>query len=280
VARISAGLGVRKVRLTGGEPLLRRDLPVLVSMLSAVPGIEDLTMTSNGSLLDRHADALAEAGLDRVTVSLDSLDEATFAAAADAEVPLSRVLVGIDAAARAGLAPVKINVVVKRGLNDQEVLPIARRFRGTGQVVRYIEYMDVGHSNGWRLEDVVPAAEIVAAIDAEFPLEPLEPTHHGEVARRFRYRDGGGEIGVVSSVTQPFCGDCTRARVSADGVLYTCLFALGGHDLRPLLRSGAGDEEVAETIRAVWIQRADRYSEIRSSATVGLPKVEMSYIGG
>ena len=273
-------LGVRKVRLTGGEPLLRHDLEGLVAMLAAVPAIEDLTMTTNGALLARHAAALAAAGLHRVTVSLDSLDDATFAANNDSSVPVAQVLAGIEAAAAVGLTPVKVNVVVRRGINDGEVIALARRFKGTGHIVLFIEYMDVGHSNGWRLEQVVPAAEVVAAIGAEMPLEPIPPNYPGEVARRFRYRDGSGEIGVVGSVTLPFCGGCHRARVSADGKLFTCLFATAGHDLRSLLRSGATDADVAAALTSLWEGRADRYSEVRSAETAGLPRVEMSYIGG
>jgi len=280
LAGIFAGLGVRKLRLTGGEPLLRHDLKSLVAMLAAVPGIEDLTMTTNGALLARHAADLAEAGLHRVTVSLDSLDDATFTAGNDSPVPVAQVLAGIDAAAAAGLTPIKINVVVRRGVNDGEVAALARRFKGTGHIVRFIEYMDVGHSNGWRLEHVVPAAEVVAAVGAQMPLEAVGANYPGEVARRFRYRDGSGEIGVVASVTLPFCGDCTRARLSADGKVFTCLFATAGHDLRASLRGGATDEELTAALTAMWQARTDRYSEIRSADTVGLPKVEMSYIGG
>jgi cyclic pyranopterin phosphate synthase len=280
LAGVFTGLGVRKVRLTGGEPLLRHDLERLVAMLAAVPGIDDLTMTTNGALLARHAAALAAAGLHRVTVSLDSLDDATFTAGNDSPVPVAQVLAGIDAAAAAGLTPVKINVVVRRGVNDGEVAALARRFKGTGHIVRFIEYMDVGHSNGWRLEHVVPAAEVVAAVGAEMPLEAVGANYPGEVARRFRFRDGSGEIGVVASVTLPFCGDCTRARLSADGKVFTCLFATAGHDLRALLRRGAADEEITAALTAIWQARTDRYSELRSADTVGLPKVEMSYIGG
>jgi cyclic pyranopterin phosphate synthase len=280
LAGIFTGIGVRKVRLTGGEPLLRHDLERLVAMLAAVPGIDDLTMTTNGALLARHAAGLAAAGLHRVTVSLDSLDNATFTAGNDSPVPVAQVLAGIDAAAAAGLTPVKVNVVVRRGVNDGEVAALARHFKGTGHIVRYIEYMDVGHSNGWRLEHVVPAAEVVAAVDAEMPLEAVGANYPGEVARRFRFRDGSGEIGVVASVTLPFCGDCTRARLSADGKVFTCLFATAGHDLRALLRGGAIDEEIAAALTAIWQARTDRYSEVRSADTVGLPKVEMSYIGG
>jgi GTP 3',8-cyclase len=279
VARIFATLGVEKIRLTGGEPLLRRELERLVAMLAAIPAL-DLTLTTNGSLLPQKAQALAEAGLRRVTVSLDSLDDDVFRAMNDVDFPVERVLAGIEAAAAAGLDPVKVNAVVKRGVNDNGVLPLAHYFRGTGQIVRFIEYMDVGHTNGWRLDDVVPAAEIVAAIDAELPLEPLPARYPGEVAQRFRYRDGSGEIGVIASVTQPFCGNCTRARLSAEGRLYTCLFATQGHDLRALVRGGRSEDELAEAISAVWRARTDRYSELRTAETADLPKVEMSYIGG
>ncbi len=277
-ARIFVDLGVHKLRLTGGEPLLRRDVEDLVARLAAL-GDLDLTLTTNAALLAQKAEALANAGLTRVTVSLDSLDDEVFRAMNDVDFPVARVLAGIDAAADAGL-PVKVNVVVKRGLNEGSVVDIARRFRGTGHAVRFIEYMDVGATNGWRLDDVVPAAEIVTVIGAEFPLEPVEAAYRGEVAQRYRYRDGAGEIGVIASVTQPFCGDCTRARLSADGKLYTCLFAIRGHDLRAILRSGATDEELDAAIRAVWERRTDRYSELRTEETGSLRKVEMSYIGG
>ena len=279
LARTFAGLGVEKIRITGGEPLVRRDLETLVGMLAQIDGL-DLTLTTNGALLAPKAQALRGAGLKRITISLDSLDDEVFRTMNDVDFPVGRVLDGIDAALAAGLEPVKVNVVVKRGLNEDGVLPLARHFRGTGVVLRFIEYMDVGHTNGWRLDDVVPAAEIVAAIGAELPLEPVEPAYRGEVANRWRYVDGSGEIGVISSVTQPFCGDCTRARLSADGKVYTCLFAVQGHDLRALLRDGASDEELSAAIAAVWRARTDRYSELRSAATVDLPKVEMSYIGG
>jgi cyclic pyranopterin phosphate synthase len=278
IARIFVGGGVEKIRITGGEPLVRRDLPVLVEKLAAL-GDVDLTLTTNGALLARVANDLAGAGLTRVTVSLDSLDDEVFRAMNDVDFPVDRVLEGIDAAAAAGL-PVKVNVVVKRGLNEGSILELARHFNGTGHTLRFIEYMDVGHTNGWRLDDVVPASEIVAAIDAELPLEPVDPAYRGEVARRYRYRDGGGEIGVIASVTQPFCGDCTRARLSADGRLYTCLFAVRGHDLRSLVRSGADDEALAATIGGIWTVRQDRYSELRTAETADLPKVEMSFIGG
>ncbi len=279
LARLFASLGVEKIRLTGGEPLLRRDVETLVAMLAAIPGVE-LTMTTNGSLLPRRAPALASAGLARVTVSLDSLDDATFRAMNDVDFPVERVLEGIEAAAATGLAPVKVNMVVKRGVNEDSVLPMARHFHGTGHVLRFIEFMDVGTTNGWRLDDVVPATEILATVEAELPLDPVAPNYPGEVARRWRYRDGGGEIGVIASVTQPFCGDCTRARLSAEGRLYTCLFAARGHDLRALLRGGATDRELADAVAAIWGRRDDRYSEVRSSHTAVLSKVEMSRIGG
>ncbi len=278
VAAVFASLGVRTVRVTGGEPLVRRNVEHLVELLSAIPGLE-LALTTNGALLPQKAEALARAGLDRVTVSLDSVDDATFRAMNDVDFPVARVLEGIDAAAAAGLR-VKVNAVVKRGANDEGIVALAERFRGSGHVLRFIEYMDVGHSNGWRLDDVVPAEEIVRRIDEVWPLEPLEPARADETARRWRYRDGAGEIGVIASVTEPFCGGCSRARLSAEGRLYTCLFALKGHDLRAPIRAGASDEELAETIRAVWTRRTDRYSELRTSETASLPKVEMSYIGG
>ncbi len=279
LARVFTGLGVEKIRITGGEPLVRRDVETLVGMLARIDGL-DLTLTTNGALLAGKAPTLKDAGLTRITVSLDSLDDEVFRAMNDVDFPVARVLEGIDAALAAGLDPVKVNVVVKRGLNDDGVLPMARHFRGTGIVLRFIEYMDVGHTNGWRLDDVVPAAEIVAAIDGEAPLEPVDAAYPGEVANRWRYRDGSGEIGVISSVTQPFCGECTRARLSADGEIYTCLFAVKGHDLRGLLRAGASDQELTATIADIWRARGDRYSELRSAATTDLPKVEMSYIGG
>jgi cyclic pyranopterin phosphate synthase len=280
VVRVLTGLGVAKVRLTGGEPLVRRNLERLVAMLAPIPGVEDLTLTTNGSLLAGKARELAGAGLHRVTVSLDALDDATFMRMNDVGFPVARVLEGIAAADDAGLGPIKINSVVRRGLNDHAVLDLAGHFRGTGHTVRFIEYMDVGHSNGWRMDDVVPAAEIVATIDARWPLEPVEPAYRGEVANRYRYRDGAGEMGVIASVTQPFCGDCTRLRLSADGQLFTCLFATRGHDLRGLLRSGATDADLADSLRALWRVRDDRYSELRTAETAELPKVEMSYIGG
>jgi GTP 3',8-cyclase len=278
VSRVFVGLGVHKLRITGGEPLLRRGLEDLIGRLATL-GDLDVTLTTNGALLQQKARALADAGLSRITVSLDSLDDEVFRAMNDVDFPVARVLAGIDAAADAGL-PVKVNVVVKRGLNEGSVLEIAQRFKGTGHTVRFIEFMDVGATNGWRMDDVVPAAEIVRTIGAEFPLEPLDAGYRGEVAQRYRYLDGDGEIGVIASVTQPFCGDCTRARLSADGKLYTCLFALRGHDLRAVLRSGTTDHELDEAIRAVWERRTDRYSERRTEKTSALRKVEMSYIGG
>jgi cyclic pyranopterin phosphate synthase len=279
VARAFVANGVEKVRLTGGEPLLRRDIERLVAMLAEIPGL-DLTLTTNGALLPQKAEALRAAGLKRITVSLDSLDDATFRAMNDVDFPVERVLEGIDAAAAAGLLPVKVNMVVKRGVNDASLVDMARRFHGTGHILRFIEYMDVGATNGWRLDDVVPAAEIVQRISAELPLEPAEENYRGEVARRWRYVDGGGEIGVIASVTQAFCRDCTRARISAEGKLFTCLFATRGTDLRALVRSGGTDEDLQAAIAGTWRVRSDRYSEVRSEATARLPKVEMSYIGG
>jgi cyclic pyranopterin phosphate synthase len=279
LVRVFVGLGVQKVRLTGGEPLVRRNIERLVEMLAKVSDL-DLTLTTNGSLLAGKAQALRDAGLKRVTVSLDSLDDAVFKSMNDVDFPVTKVLEGMDAAEAAGLAPIKVNMVVKRGLNENSILPMARHFRGTGRILRFIEYMDVGSSNGWRLNDVVSAREIVATIDRELPLEPVEKNYPGEVAERWRYRDGSGEIGVIASVTQAFCADCTRARLSADGSLYTCLFATQGHDLRGLVRSEATDAEIADRVAAIWTSRDDRYSELRSEETVGLKKIEMSFIGG
>ncbi|OGA06372.1 MAG: cyclic pyranopterin phosphate synthase [Betaproteobacteria bacterium RIFCSPLOWO2_02_64_14] len=279
LARLFASLGVEKVRLTGGEPLVRRNLEQLIEMLAAIPGL-DLTLTTNGSLLTRKAEALKRAGLKRVTVSLDSLDDAVFMQMNDVDFPVSRVLDGIDAAASAGLAPIKINMVVKRGLNDASIVPMARFFRERGHILRFIEYMDVGHTNGWRMDDVVSAREIIERIGQVLPLEPADPNYRGEVAERWRYRDGGGEIGIIASVTQAFCRDCTRMRVSTEGKLYTCLFATDGHDLRALLRGGAPDTEILGEISSIWSARNDRYSEIRTAATAKLRKIEMSYIGG
>jgi cyclic pyranopterin phosphate synthase len=274
------GLGVEKIRLTGGEPLLRQGVANLVERIFAVDGIRDIAMTTNGSTLARHAQALGDAGLDRITVSLDAVDDARFRHAADVDFPVARVLEGIDAAKSAGLAPVKINTVVRRGLNDDALLDIAGRFRGTGHIVRFIEYMDVGSSNGWEMGHVVTAEEILSTINEAWPLDPVEPNYSGEVVSRWRYRDGAGEIGVIASVTKPFCGECTRLRLSADGSIYTCLFAHAGTDLRKPLRSGATDSELDAIVSGVWEARTDQYSEERSGVSIGLPKVEMSYIGG
>ncbi len=279
LAAVFASVGTKKIRLTGGEPLMRRGLDVLVGLLAQIREI-DLTLTTNGSLLKEQAPALAAAGLKRVTVSLDSLDDDVFKSMNDVEFPVARVLAGIDAAVVAGLEPVKINMVVRRGLNESSILPMARYFREKGHILRFIEYMDVGHTNGWRLEDVVSAREIVRTIDAELPLLPVDANYRGEVAERWRYADGSGEIGVIASVTQPFCADCTRARLSADGGLYTCLFATMGRDLRGLLRAGASDDDIRAAIEATWVERTDRYSEQRSSETADLHKIEMSFIGG
>jgi GTP 3',8-cyclase len=277
VAGTFVGLGTRKLRITGGEPLVRRDVEHLIEQLATLGA--ELTLTTNASLLAAKAQALADAGLSRITVSLDALDDATFRRLNDVDFPVARVLEGIDAATAAGL-PVKVNAVVKRGVNDDQIVPMAAFFRERGQTLRFIEYMDVGNTNGWRLDDVVPAAEIVATLDAAFGVEPVDAGYRGEVAQRWRYRDGSGEVGVITSVTQPFCADCTRARLSAEGKLFTCLFAVRGNDLRALVRGGASDAELEEAVRAIWSGRSDRYSELRSAATTGLDKVEMSYIGG
>lgn len=285
LARVFSGLGARKIRLTGGEPLVRRELELLVAQLAALNGIDDLAMTTNGVLLPKHAASLREAGLDRVTISLDSLDNDVFQQMNGHRAGVQDVLTGIAAAETAGFAPLKINTVVQRGVNDHTMVDVARYFKDRGHIVRFIEYMDVGNLNGWRLDEVVPAAEIVARIDAELPLEPAEPNYRGEVARRYRYRDGGGEIGVIASVTQPFCGDCTRLRLSPDGKLYTCLFGIAGTDVREPLRAGASDDEIADILRGVWTARTDRYSELRTAQT-GTDsdddhrKVEMFHIGG
>jgi len=278
LARAFASLGVRTIRLTGGEPLVRRDVERLVELLARIDGVE-LALTTNGALLAQKGEALAAAGLSRVTVSLDSLDDAAFRTLNDVDFPVAKVLGGIDAAAAAGL-PVKVNAVVKRGVNDGGIVELAGHFRGSGHVLRFIEYMDVGSTNGWRLDDVVPAEEIVRRIGERWPLEPVPAARPDETARRWRYADGAGEIGVVASVTQPFCGGCSRARLSAEGSLYTCLFAVKGHDLRAPLRLGASDEELAGTLRGIWGRRTDRYSELRTDETAALPKIEMSYIGG
>jgi len=280
VVRAAVTLGVRKVRLTGGEPLVRRGLEELVASLATIVGIEDLSLTTNGSLLAAKAQALADAGLHRVTVSLDALDDPTFMRMNDVGFPVQRVLDGIAAAEAAGIGRVKVNTVVRRGINEHAVTDLAGHFRGTGTTVRFIEYMDVGATNGWRLDDVVPAVELIAAINARWPLEPVAADYRGEVASRYRYRDGAGEIGVISSVSEPFCGDCTRARLSADGQIFTCLFASSGHDLRGLLRSGMTDADLTDALRALWTGRDDRYSDLRTLETVDRPRVEMSFIGG
>ena len=279
LAEICHRLGVRKIRITGGEPLLRRDLPRLIELLRRLPDV-DLALTTNGALLARQAGALAAAGLDRVTVSLDSLDDAIFRRMNDVDFPVDRVLEGIAAAAAAGLRPVKINCVVKRGVNEESIADLARHFRGSGHVVRFIEYMDVGTTNGWRLEDVVTGAEILERIATVHPLEPVPPSRPGEVAKRWRFTDGSGEVGVITSVSRPFCGDCNRARLSTDGRLFTCLFATEGTDLRTPLRAGWGEDRLTELVAGVWSRREDRYSEQRSAATEPLTRIEMSYIGG
>jgi cyclic pyranopterin phosphate synthase len=284
LAEVFVELGTRKLRITGGEPLVRRGLPDLVAMLAelrAPDGTDlDLTLTTNGSALRQLARPLADAGLRRITVSLDSLDDAVFGRINGTDFPVAKVLEGIDAARAAGLAPIKINMVVKRGLNEASILPMARWARATGVILRFIEYMDVGTANGWRLDDVVSAEEIVATVGAELALEPAPPQYRGEVANRWRYVDGSGEIGVIASVSQPFCGDCTRARLSAEGQLYTCLFSAAGHDLRGPLRGGAADADLRDLISAIWRDRGDRYSELRSQATTHLPKIEMFALGG
>jgi cyclic pyranopterin phosphate synthase len=284
LARAFIVLGAEKLRITGGEPLVRRDLPVLIGMLAALRrpdgGALDLTLTTNGSGLRRLAAPLRDAGLGRVTVSLDSLDDATFAAMNGVDFPVAKVLDGIAAAQEVGLGPVKVNMVVRRGMNESSVVPMARWARDAGVILRFIEYMDVGHTNGWRLDDVVPASEVVTTIDAELPLVALPAQYRGEVAGRWAYRDGSGEVGVIASVSQPFCGDCTRARLSAEGKLYTCLFSADGHDLRAVVRSEATDDDLREAIAGVWRVRDDRYSELRTEATAELPRVEMFAMGG
>ncbi len=289
VASLFVAHGVEKIRLTGGEPLLRKNLENLVAMLRALKtpdGRElDLTLTTNGSLLARKAQALKDAGLNRVTVSLDALDDAVFRRMNDVDFSVSDVLHGIDAAHRVGLGPVKVNMVVKGGMNDQEIVPMARHFKGSSTILRFIEYMDVGASNGWKMDEVIPSAEVVRRISGVMPLQPIDPNYSGETASRWRYVDGGGEVGMISSVTQAFCHDCTRARLSTEGKLYTCLFATSGHDLRALLRAGHSDQEISSAVAQVWRARGDRYSELRTNSTEALvqgprKKVEMSYIGG
>ncbi|MGH2608698.1 MAG: GTP 3',8-cyclase MoaA [Tepidiformaceae bacterium] len=280
LARIFVDHGVEKIRLTGGEPLVRRDLHSLVAQLAPIPGLRDLTLTTNGSLLRAQAQPLREAGLQRLTVSLDSLDDATFRRMNDVNFPVQTVLDGIEAAAQAGLAPIKVNAVVQKGVNDDGVVELAGHFKGTGHIVRFIEFMDVGTTNGWKMDEVVSAREIVKRINAVFPIEPAEANYAGEVAQRWRYLDGSGEVGVIASITQPFCGDCTRARLSPEGSLYTCLFSNHGHDFRALLRGGATDAQISDFLGSVWRVRDDRYSEIRTEETTSRPKVEMSHIGG
>ena len=278
LARIAVDHGVEKIRLTGGEPLLRKHIERLIEMLAKLD--VDVTLTTNGSALAQKAKSLHDAGLDRITVSLDSLDDATFRAMNDVDFPVQKVLDAIDVAAGIGFTSIKVNAVVKRGINDHDIVDMARYFKGSGHVLRFIEYMDVGASNGWRMDDVIPSAEVVAQISAVFPLEPVDPNYAGEVAERWRYMDGSGEIGVISSVTQAFCSTCTRARLSTEGKLYTCLFATRGHDLRALLRGGASDEDIGAAFAGIWAQRGDRYSEVRTAHTPKLDKIEMSYIGG
>ena len=279
LARVFHRLGVRKFRLTGGEPLLRAELPVLVRMLATLPETE-VALTTNGALLAQQAGALSAAGLDRVTVSLDAVDDEVFHRFNDVRFPVEDVLSGIAAAAAAGLAPIKVNAVIKKGVNDDHLIELAERFKGSGVILRFIEYMDVGNTNGWRMDDVVPAAEMVERLQAAHPIEPIEPNHRGEVAKRWRYKDGSGEVGFITSVTRPFCGDCSRARLSADGRLFTCLFAAAGFDVREPLRDGSSDEKLAELVSAVWARRQDRYSELRARASSKHSRVEMSYIGG
>jgi cyclic pyranopterin phosphate synthase len=284
LARVFVRRGIEKIRLTGGEPLLRKNIERLIEMLARIslPGGApvDLTLTTNASLLAKKARALKDAGLSRVTVSLDALDDKTFMAMNDVDFPVAKVLEGIDAAAAIGLAPIKINMVVKRGANEHSILPMARQFKRSGHILRFIEYMDVGATNGWRMDDVIPSREVVRMIGVEMPLEPVESNYAGEVAERWRYKDGSGEIGVISSVTQAFCSTCTRARLSTEGMLYTCLFATSGYDFRAMLREGKTEEEIFAAIGAVWSHRADRYSELRTAETAQDRKIEMSYIGG
>lgn len=284
VAGIAAQLGVQKIRLTGGEPLLRKNIEALVEMLSRLRTPEgkplDLTLTTNGTLLEKKALALKDAGLTRVTVSLDALEDQMFARMSDSQVSVKTVLRGIDEAARVGLAPVKVNMVVRKGLNDDQIVPMARHFRGSGHVLRFIEFMDVGSTNGWNLQEVLTGAEILQRIAAEFPIEPVQAEYRGEVAARWRYVDQAGEIGLITSVSQPFCGDCTRARLSPEGKLFLCLFAAQGHDLRALIREGGSDEQLAARMEGIWSRRNDHYSELRGHETAAQKKIEMSYIGG
>jgi cyclic pyranopterin phosphate synthase len=281
LGRIFVEHGVRKFRLTGGEPLVRRNLEELVAMLTEIDGLEDIALTTNGSLLSpKKAQALKQAGLQRITISLDSLDNTTFQGMNDVGFPVEKVLQAVDNAVTAGLEPVKIDMVVKRGANEDSIIPMAERFRGTGVILRFIEFMDVGSTNGWRMEDVVPAQEIIDTVSNVWPLVPVDPNYPGEVANRWQYLDGQGEVGIIASVTMPFCGDCNRARLSSDGQLYTCLFGIKGHDFRAMMRDGASDDEISDLLKSVWGNRVDRYSEIRSSNTIHLKKIEMSRIGG
>jgi len=281
ISKVFAKLGVKKIRLTGGEPLLRKNISILIEQLSGIEGIEDISLTTNGVLLTQQvAQQLRDAGLQRITISLDALDDETFKAISDVSFNVDKVLQAVENAEVAGLTPVKVNMVVKKGVNEHSILPMAKHFHASGKILRFIEFMDVGSTNHWQLDDVFSAKEIVAVINKELPIEPATANYQGEVAKRWSYKDGGGEIGIISSVTQTFCQSCTRARLSAEGKLYTCLFATHGKDLRHLLREGANDEHMADIVCAVWKKRADRYSELRSSETVLLPKVEMSYIGG
>lgn len=283
LARVFVRLGVRKLRLTGGEPLIRRDLEQLIEQLAGIEGVEDISLTTNASLLTRaKAQRMKDAGLNRITVSLDGIDDAVFKTMNDVGFPVAQVLEGIANAEAVGLAPIKINMVVQRGVNDQDIVPMAAHFRGSPHIVRFIEYMDVGNTNGWRLDQVVPSKEVVKRIASEWAIEPVAPNYRGEVAARYRYTDGSGEVGMISSVTQPFCGDCSRARLSAEGKLYTCLFASAGHDLRERLRAGASENEIEDALRQIWSKRVDRYSEVRThgTRTIDTRKIEMSYIGG
>ncbi len=281
ISNVFAQLGVKKIRLTGGEPLLRKKLPVLIQQLSGIEGIEDISLTTNGVLLTKEmAHQLKDAGLQRITISLDALDDETFKTISDVGFGVEKVLQAIENAQAANLAPIKINMVVKKGVNEHSILPMAEYFHSSNVILRFIEFMDVGSTNQWQLDDVFSAKQIAEVINHALPIEPAEANYQGEVAKRWRYKDGGGEIGIISSVTQPFCQTCTRARLSAEGKLYTCLFATQGKDLRHLIREGANDEHIKDIISAIWKKRTDRYSELRTSETVLLPKVEMSYIGG
>ncbi len=280
LVRIFVTLGTRKVRLTGGEPMLRKDIEKLVSQLADIPELEDLAMTTNGSSPIARIKTLKDAGLKRFTVSLDSLDNKTFQSMNDVDFPVSKVLDWIDACIQHGMGPVKLNMVVKRGVNEDSIIPMVKKFNQKDTILRMIEYMDVGNSNGWRLDDVVTASQILMKINTEIPIEPLKPNYSGEVAKRWRFKDSGNEFGVIASVTQPFCGDCSRIRLSANGSLYTCLFAVKNHDIKSLMRTGKSDKEIAQAIFQIWKEREDRYSQIRSENTTDLPKVEMSFIGG